>query len=67
LDTDKTAGFFSTNEVFPIDKEMDLVLTTTLVTTIDGIFHTDESLKVDLNTKRPIIDAKKWIKFYNQT
>ena len=59
--TDKTAGYLSANMGININNDIELVLTVNLTTTVDGIFHDDERLTVDMRTKKPITEAKKWI------
>jgi len=55
-----TSGHLSVNDVFPF-KDFDLVLTTGLITTVDGVFQEEEKLKVK-KSKHPFKDAVKWIK-----
>lgn len=59
---DHTSGDLSVNGTINITSDITLILTQLLVTTVDGKIHTKEYIDVDINTKRPIIDSKKWIK-----
>ena len=62
--TDKTGGFFSVNGGTDINKDINFILTSSLQTTVDGVFHSNEIIKVDQKTSRPITDATKWIKSF---
>ena len=64
--TDRTKGSFSVNQVLPLTDDCLMGMTVRLETTVDGVFHTDEYIKVDENTNEPITDAKKWILNFNK-
>jgi C-terminal processing protease CtpA/Prc len=59
---DRTFGKLSSNQTFKLSKSLNLVLTTTLMTTYDGMFQENEYLHVDKRTDQPIFEAKKWIR-----
>lgn len=58
----ETKGKLSSNAIIPIFKGVQLVLTSQLVTTVDGKFHKNEKLMPDVRTKKPIAAARKWFK-----
>jgi C-terminal processing protease CtpA/Prc len=58
---EKTGGGLSVNQTFKINKLIQINIPTQLTTTVDGSFHTEQYLMPDINTGRPITDAKKWI------
>ena len=58
---EKTGGGLSVNQTFKINKLIQINIPTQLTTTVDGSFHTEQYLMPDINTSRPITDAKKWI------
>lgn len=57
-----TKGKLSSNATIPISKGVELVLTSQLVTTVDGKFHKDEKLYPEARTKKPITAARNWFK-----
>ena len=58
--TNKTAGFFSVNGNIKINNDIELVLTQSLETTVDGKFHDNEIIYVKETTK-PLTSAKEYI------
>ncbi|VVU94851.1 Peptidase family S41 [seawater metagenome] len=58
---ERSKGLFSVNDTVNINNELSFAIPSKLTTTIDGSFHEKEYLEVDLQTKSPVKDAKKWI------
>jgi C-terminal processing protease CtpA/Prc len=61
-----SAGSLSANQVIKINNDVDLMLTSSLVNTVDGTFHEEEKIYPDKITHKPIINAKKWINGQNK-
>jgi len=59
---DKTAGYLSMNSNVTINEKIILTFPTNLITTVDNEFRFNEYLEPDFFTKKPITDAKLWIK-----
>ena len=59
--TNKTGGYFSINNIFKINNDIDLAVTVSFPTTSDGIFHKNNYIMLDHTSHKPISDAKKWI------
>lgn len=58
---ENSGGYFSVNSTINITNNLKLNLTSSLVTTVNGVFHEKQYLKPNIYTKQPLIDAKKWI------
>ena len=56
-----TEGSLSVNEGYDLGFGMELILTTCIVCTTDGVCHTDERLFPDVATDDPVSDAMKWL------
>lgn len=59
---EETCGKLSGNTIIMINNDIDLILTISLITTVDEEFIDDEFVIIDKFTNRPIFDAKQWIK-----
>jgi hypothetical protein len=60
-----TSGYLSSNGdqwISPDDKFGLMLITSSLFTTVDGVFHSKERLHPDVRTKTPVSDAQRWIK-----
>ena len=60
----KTDGRLSGNENISISDKVELVLTGSLINTVDGVLRSDEKIVPDVLTEKPIADATEWIKSY---
>lgn len=58
----KTAGALSVNQGIAIAPTLELNLTELLVATTDKVMHLDERLRPDSVTKRPLQDARAWLR-----
>jgi hypothetical protein len=56
-----TGGALSVNEGFKVAPLIELMLTTRLVCTMDGVCHTDQRLVPDQRSKDPLADAEAWL------
>jgi len=57
----RTYGSLSGNIDFQINDKIELVVTTSLINTVNGEFLQEQFIRPDKKTNSPILDAKKWI------
>lgn len=58
----RTSGQLSGNFPVKINKDITMMLTGSLVNSVDGVFHVKEYIEADRVTDNPMVEAKRWVK-----
>ena len=62
----ETGGYLSINNDYDITNNIKLHLTVSLLTSVDGVFHSDEKCIPQIKTSTPVKEATKFILNYNK-